>query len=128
MIKNSIIVLVAAVLCIVTAGISHAADEKAIPAAQAVRRPAFNFITGSVTKIDTSDAANPVIEVKSDKDGKTHVIKLTPNTNIIKVTELSELKSGDAVRVMSRTVEGNESAMSVAFGKIKKMTLPTGKI
>lgn len=141
MVRNGIIIFLAVVFCIATVGLSYAADEKTAPAAQpkaavgtaagaaarAIRRPAFNFITGTVSKIDASDAANPVIEVKNDLDGKAHTIKLTPYTNIVKVTELSELKSGDAVRVMSRNIEGSESAMSVTFGKIKKMTLPAAR-
>ena len=137
--KNSVIIFLAVVFCVAAVGLSYAADEKVVPAtqpkaaigaaagaaAQAVRRPAFNFITGSVTNINSSDAANPAIEVKNDKDGKTHAIKVTPYTNIIKVTELSELKPGDTVRVMARNIEGSESAMSITFGKINKMMLPT---
>ncbi len=88
------------------------------------RRSNFVVIFGSVTKIDKTDPAKPKLEVKSDIDNKIHIVDVTPWTNITKVTDVSELKAGDTVRVMVRKVEGRELAMTVVFGKIKNIYRP----
>jgi len=90
----------------------------------AAMRPNFGFVTGTISKIDTSDPANVKLEVKSDAKDQTHTIYTTPWTNVTKITDVSELKTGDAVRVMTRTDEDKEMAMNVMFGDIKKMPGP----
>ena len=98
----------------------------AVPGA-AVKRPAkpnFAVVFGAITKIDASDPAKSKLEVKSDADGTTHALDIMPWTNVSKVTDLSELKVGDTVRVMSRKVEGKDVAVAVVFGKIKNLPRP----
>ncbi len=94
------------------------------PPAQKIPRANFAIITGSITKIDNSDPNNIKLEVTNDADGTAHTISITPWTNVTKVTDVSELKSGDTVRVMSRKIDDKEIAMGVMFGKIRKVTPP----
>ena len=96
--------------------------SQTMPAASPMARPAFAVLFGSVTKIDTSDPAKPKLEIKNDTDGTTHTVELTPWTNVTKVTDILELKSGDNVRLMTRKMEDKEVAMTVVFGKIKNIT------
>ena len=125
--KKLLTILLAVSLFFVFIGITSAAQEKAkqpLPQKQPLRRPtapAFNVVPGSITKINTADPAKPTIEVKNDKDNTMHVIEITPFTNIAKMTDISELKAGDEVRVMTRKVENKEVAVNVVFGKIKNM-------
>lgn len=84
-----------------------------------VPRPNFNMVFGTVSKIDTSDAANVKLEIKSAADDKMQTVSVVPWTNITKVTDMSELKTGDNVRVMSRKVDDKDVAMAVMFGKIQ---------
>jgi len=87
-------------------------------------RPNFTMIFGSITRIDNSNPAKPMLEVKSDADGKIHLIETTPSTSITKFTEISELKVGEPVRVMTRNVDKKEVAMGVMFGKIRNLPAP----
>jgi Cu/Ag efflux protein CusF len=105
-------------------GAPAAAAARAPVTAPAARRPNFTIIFGSITKIDNSDPTKPRLEVKSDMDGASHVIDLTPWTNVTKVTDVSELKPGETVRIMARKVENNEVAMTVVFGKIRNIYAP----
>ena len=125
----------------IISSISNAAEEKkgprpasavapagrtpaGLPAGVAPRRPNFSVIFGSITKIDNTDPAKPKLEVKSDIDGASHVVELTPWTNVTKVTDASELKTGDTVRITARKVEASEVAMTVVFGKIRNIYAP----
>ncbi len=94
------------------------------PAGGAVKRPNFSFIFGNITRVDLSDPNKPRLEVKSDPDGSARALELTPWTTITKVTDISELKAGDTVRIMARKVDANEVAMTVVFGKIKNRSIP----
>ncbi len=96
---------------------------KAAPG-QAARRPNFSIISGDITKIDNSDPAKPALEIKNSADGTTHKVDITPWTSVTKVTDLTELKTGDTVRIMARKVEDSEVAMTVVFGKIKNLYAP----
>lgn len=87
-------------------------------------RPTFAVLFGSVTKIDTADPAKTKLEIKSEADGTTHTVELTPWTNVTKVTDVSELKSGDNVRLMTRVIDDKEVAMTVVFGKIRNIAAP----
>lgn len=135
--KRVVAIVAVVVFCFTAACLSYAADEKPVVTAPskspagtvppAMKRPAFGFLSGSLTKIDNSDPNNTNIEIKSDKDGTTHVIKITPYTNIVKITDLTELKTGETVRIMEKTTDGAESALSVTFGKIKTLPAPMPK-
>jgi len=48
-----------------------------------------------------------------------------PWTNITKVTDLSELKQGEAVRVISRKIDDKNTAMGIVFGNIKNAPAPS---
>jgi hypothetical protein len=113
----------AATKAVTTAPAAKAAAAKTPAAApgKALRRPAFTVVFGTLTKVDYADPAKPKIEVKGDLDGKTRNIQVTPWTSVTKVTDLSELKGGDSVRVMTRKVDDNEVAMTVVFGKIRNI-------
>ena len=82
-------------------------------------RPAMNMLFGTVTNIDTRDPASIKLEVKTEADGKTHVVEVLPATTITKATDISELKKGEKVRVMARMVDDKEVAMGVMFGKMR---------
>lgn len=102
--------------------LSFAAEEKKAAAAekaprQAVR-PAFGMISGTLLKIDASDPANVKLEVRNTGDNTTHLISATPMTQVTKATDISELKAGDTVRIMSKKVDSNEVAMGIMFGKL----------
>ena len=127
-------VLVVAVCVLTVSAVSFAAEAKkpalspVTPGPQGMKpqmpKPAFSMIGGTVVGIDTADPANVKVEVKNDADGTTHLISVTPMTNINKVTDISELKAGDAVRVMSKKSEGNEVAMGIMFGKLAARPMP----
>jgi len=105
------------------------AAQQAVPTGQAgmpagVERPNFAVIFGSVDSIDSSDPAKPILKIKSDIDGSIHTIDVSPWTNITKVTDFSEIKTGDSVRLMTRKIEDREVAMTIVFGKIKNIYRP----
>jgi hypothetical protein len=134
--KKAIILAIAVVFCFACAGISIAAEKetaKQAPAAgapmaaagkampgKAMPRANFSMLYGTITKVDTSDPANVKLEVKNEADNTTHTVELTPATNVTKVTDISELKTGENVRVMAHKVDNKEVAMGVMFGKIRK--------
>lgn len=84
-------------------------------------KSAFSMISGTIQKIDKTDPANIKLEVKKDNEDKTYTMSVMPYTTVTKVTDISELKTGDTVRVMSRKTDDKETAMSVVFGNIKPM-------
>ena len=98
------------------------APAKAMPA-----RPNFGMIAGTVTGIDTKDPANIKLMVKNDADGTTHTVTVTPWTNITKVTDISELKTDEPIRMMTRKIDDKEVAMGIMFGKIKALPAPAIK-
>lgn len=136
--KKMLVVVLAMVFCFSLITISSAAEKKAMPAkampkgpmapraqGMPMMRPGMpSILSGSVTKIDTTDPAKQILEIKSDTDNTTHTIEVTAWTGVSKLTDLSELKTGDAVRVMTRTAEGKEVAINVLFGKLKAMPVP----
>jgi len=128
--KNMLLsITVIAVMALNVCGISLAADEKKPmatapkpPIAPGVNRPNLNMFGGTIENIDRSDPANIKISVKSETDGVVHNLSVAPFTNITKITDASELKTGDAVRVMARKTEDNkETAMGILFGKIRNL-------
>lgn len=95
-----------------------------MPAGQRPMKSNFGIVMGTITKINNADPANTTLEVKNSVDNKEHTLSVTPWTNVTKVTDLSELKVGDSVRVMSRTNDNKETAMAVMFGKIQNRPMP----
>lgn len=130
---------VLAIFCyFVTANLAIAQETKdkkpsgpvrTMPPAGQARRPAFGVIGGSIVNINMSDPSKPVLEIKSDTDGKSHLVEMTQFTSVTKVTDISELKAGESVRVMTKNVDGKETAINVMFGKIRALPLrkPAGE-
>ena len=77
------------------------------------------MIAGTVVNIDNADPANVKLQVKNDADGSVRTVTVTPWTNITKVTDISELKAGEAVRMMTRKIDDKDVAMGIMFGKVK---------
>ena len=96
-------------------------------------RPNMNILMGTITKINSADPKNVTIEVKDLSGGQARTVTVMPWTNVTKATDISELKAGDNVRIMSRQTEDNkETAMGIMFGKINpphmmKKTPPAAK-
>lgn len=111
--------------------VAVASPKKAAPAvAKPVPMPAkpnFGMIAGTVVNVDNTDPANVKLQVKNDADGSVRTVTVTPWTNITKVTDISELKSGEAVRMMTRKVDDKEMAMGIMFGKVKTPPPPAPK-
>ncbi|MFA6320859.1 MAG: hypothetical protein WCY36_03275 [Candidatus Omnitrophota bacterium] len=114
---------------------SFAADKKAaapakatapvkVPAKRTTPKANFGMVTGTITSIDTTNAAEVKLNVKNDSDGSVRVVTITPWTNITKVTDASELKTGEQVRMMTRKVNDKDVAMGVMFGKVKNIPAP----
>lgn len=136
--RKAFILMVLAVFC--AASLAMAADDakKTPPVTAAAAKdaagrqmqypkPEFTMITGTVEKIDTSDPANIRVTVKSDKDQTSRTLTVMPWTNITKSAEITELKQGEAVRVMARKSQDKEVAMGIMFGKMPmppKQALP----
>ena len=137
--RKAIIVSVVAIFCFGITVSSFAADKTtAKPAAPAVApaaapamapvkamppklpRANFSMLYGKVTKIDTTDPANVKLEVRNEADNTTHTVDVVPATNVTKVTGISELKTGENVRIMARKVDSKEVAMGVMFGNIRR--------
>ena len=127
------------ILCILSlaiATISYCAEEpdqspKAATVTTTAKKPMlpqvdrnFVFILGSISKVDTSDPNNTKIEVMNEADNKNHVIEIGPATNVLKVIDAADLKTGEKVRVMARKADDKEVALSVVTGKIKMAPRP----
>lgn len=89
--------------------------------------PSLGIISGTITKISNANTANATIEVKSDKDNSMHTLAVMPSTNVTKITDISELKTGEPVRVISRKVNDKDTAVGIIFGNIKSASskIPT---
>ena len=127
------IILAVVFVVLALSAVSFAADQKvqapiatkATPPARPVPPNAnFGMIAGTVESIDNTDPANIKITVKNDSDGAIRTVTVTPWTNITKVTDASELKAGEQVRMMTRKVEDKDVAMGIMFGKLKTMPAP----
>jgi hypothetical protein len=130
MVKRAIFIATILLVGISLAGIGLAAEPAKKPAAPPqqpgqIQRPNFSMTTGTVTKIDNSDPANIKVEIKDEKDGSTKTYSVLPWTNITKVIGVTDLKSGETVRVMSRSAGNNNIAMGIMSGKIK---IPAGQV
>ena len=126
--KKSIIVIVVLSFCAVS--FAAAMKEPATTAKKVTQtinspqsgpvpqKPNFGMIAGTVTSVNSTDPANVKLSVKNDADGTVHTIAVTPWTNITKVTDISELKEGEQVRMMTRKVDDKEVAMGIMFKSI----------
>ena len=123
-------ILLSLVLIFAFAVTAYAADEKAatagqnmppMPRSKGMMNPNVIMLMGKVTKIDKSDPAKAKIEVLDSRDNKVHIVEIAPATNITKVTDISELKTDENVRIISRQVDGKEVAIGIMFGNFKKM-------
>ena len=121
------IILAVAFIVLALSAVSFAADQKAktpavtktAPARPAHPKANFGMIAGTITSIDNTDPANIKLQVKNEADGSSRTISVTPWTNITKVTDVSELKIGEPVRMMTRKVDDKDVAMGIMFGKIR---------
>jgi len=119
MAKKALIITVLAVFC--AASFAMAADEAKKPAPMARQMPPkseFSMISGKIESVNSSDPANVSITVKDNKDGVSRTVSVMPWTNITKSAEISELKAGEAVRVMARKAQDKDVAMGIMFGKL----------
>ena len=129
------IILTVAFTILAFSAASFAADQKTpapVVTKTATARPMppkanFGMIAGTITSIDNTDPANVKLQVKNDADGSTHTVSVTPWTNITKVTDISELKTGEPIRMMTRKVDDKDVAMGIMFGKMKAMPQPAPK-
>ncbi|MDO8525971.1 MAG: hypothetical protein Q7S07_05755 [Candidatus Omnitrophota bacterium] len=125
--KNVFIALLVTAGLLVLPAASFAADKKtAAPAAEkaAAKMPVppkanFGMLVGTIASINSADPANIKLEVKNTADGSMRTVLVTPWTNITKVTDASELKTGDPIRMMTRKTDDKDVAMGIMFGKIK---------
>lgn len=133
--KNRILIaLVIIVLAFSFASVTFAADKKVAAQATSTQKtaatapvmakPNFGMIAGTITAINASDPSNVKLSVKNDADNSVHTVMVTPWTNITKVTDVSELKTGEPVRLMTRKVDDKDVAMGIMFGKVKTMPAP----
>lgn len=101
--------------------------QKVPPRMPTQTKPNFGMIAGTVMSIDNADPANVKITVKNDADGSMRTVSATQWTNITKVTDISELKIGEPVRMMTRKVDDKDVAMGIMFGKVRTMPAPMPK-
>lgn len=97
------------------------AEEQKLMNPRGSVRSSVNVILGSISKIDASDPSKIKVEVTGERDNQLHIIEIAPSTSITKVTDISELKAGDAVRVMARKSDDKEVAMGIMFGNLKRL-------
>lgn len=77
------------------------------------------IMSGTILKIDTLNPQETRLEVKNDKDGTTYTMTAIPSTKVRKVADISEIKTGDMVRIISKKVDDKNIALGLVFGKIK---------
>ncbi len=125
--RNVFIVLLVIVVLLTLPVVSFAVNKKTVaPVAEKVeaKMPAppkanFGILAGAIISINNSDPANIKLEVKNTADGALRTVLVTPWTNITKVTDASELKIGEPIRMMIRKTDDKDVAMGIMFGKIK---------
>ncbi len=128
MIRKALVLTILAIFCASSFAMAADVAKKATPivagktTAGTVRqipsKSEFAMIAGKVEKIDSSDPANVRITVKNDKDGASRTLTIMPWTNITKSVDISELKTGETIRVMTRKTQDKDIAMGIMFGKM----------
>lgn len=139
--KKLVVVFCIAAFSTMLLGDAFGADENkgALPAqqpAQSLRPPRgampmnknIAFISGSISKIDTTIPESVKVEMLNNADGKSHVVEIGTGTNILKVVEVGELKAGDKARIVTRKAGDKEIALSVVTGNLKEMHRPPAPI
>ncbi len=132
--------LIIAFVALIFTSVSFAAVKKAAtapapaiqkvataPAMPAAPKANFGMLAGTVSSVDNKDPANIKLLIKSDADGSVHTVFVTPGTNVTKVTDVSELKPGEPVRMMTRKIDDKDMAMGIMFGKVKNPVPPAAK-
>lgn len=129
--RKEVAVIMSVVFCLMgICCMAYAADAKkptvvrpAISKSPAMRPMPSNtsMFGGTIEKIDTTDPTNIKIQVKDDATGASRTISVAPWTNVTKVTDATELKTGDPVRVMVRKTGDKDIAMGILFGKIRNI-------
>lgn len=99
---------------------SSSTPEQKLTGLKRAGRPGYAMLSGSVSKIDATDPSKIMIEVKGEPGGELHTIEIAPTTSVTKVTDISELKEGDSIRVMAKKIDDKEVAVGVMFGNLKK--------
>ena len=135
--KKVFVAFVAIIAMVITSSDTLLAAEKKTTAAPAQKAAAakavapkanFAMIAGTIESIDNTDPANVKVSVKNDTDGSVRTVSVTPWTNITKVTDISELKTGEQVRMMARKVDDKDVAMGIMFGKVKTKPAPIAAV
>ena len=98
--------------------------KKAVPANHTSKKANFVMLSGTILSIDNADPAKIKVQVKTSADGSIHTVSVTPWTNITKAADLSDIKTGEPIRIMTRKVEDKDVAMGIMFGKMKAMPAP----
>ncbi|MCX5665732.1 MAG: hypothetical protein NT036_01590 [Candidatus Omnitrophica bacterium] len=127
--RKLVSVFCVAALFIVLSGSAFGADENKAQSAGSQPRPMIMdkniaFVSGTISKIDTTAPEGVKLEVSNDVDGKNHVVEIGPGTNVLKVIEVGELKVGDKARIVARKTGDKETAISVVTGKLKELPAP----
>jgi len=133
--KASALILVIAAFALTVPALLFAADgqAKASPmtklhqAGPAQPKANFAMLSGTLVSIDNADPANVILTVKNDADGSTRTVSVTPITNITKVTDVSELKANEPIRIMTRKIDNKDVALGIMFGKMKVMPAPAAE-
>ena len=135
--RRLVTVFCVAALSIMLLSPAFCADEN--KGASAAKQPAENiktpqrfmpinkdiaFLSGSISKVDSTAPESIKVEVLNDVDGKSHIVEIGATTNILKVVEAKELKAGDKARVVARKTGDKEIAISIVTGKLKEMPRP----
>lgn len=131
--KKFFIVAMAFFVTLSLSGVSSAADKTVKTIAPAAAQKAapkkanFDMVAGVIESIDNTNPSEVKIKVKNNAGDSSRVVAVTPWTNITKVTDVSELKAGEQVRMMTRKVDDKDVAMGIMFGKMKTIPAPMAK-
>jgi len=134
--RRYLMFLFVALFCIVMVNASDAAEKTAASNSEAPAAaktsptmrtpPPYPFtrgdiitLFGTLNKIDNSTPGIVKLEVTDNADGKMHSIEAPFQINVAKITDISEMRSGDTVRIMAKKVSDKEVAINIIFGKIK---------
>lgn len=104
-------------------GSSFGAEKKEQPTkaqakAQSEAMPALktNIVYGEIVSVDM---ANSAITLKNLNNSEQVTVDFNPTTGVTKITDASELKQGDNVRIIYQDQEGKKIARAIMFGKIR---------
>lgn len=75
-----------------------------------------NILFGEIISIDQ---ANSTVKIKNTVTSEESTVSYTPTTSVTKVTDMSDLKQGDNIRVIYQDASGKKTARAIMFGKIK---------